>query len=146
MNSSSTVSATVLHPVRHQSDVCIVGNGAIGKVAALGFAQAGHSVTLLCPPGAPEVAADGWDVRVYALNHVARALLSSVRVWDALDASRVAAVDAMQVIGDDARRAGALGFDAYGAHVGALAWIVEDSNLNQALDAALRFAPNVRLV
>ncbi|MFC3110548.1 FAD-dependent monooxygenase [Undibacterium arcticum] len=146
MNSSSTVSPAVSHPVRQQSDVCIVGNGAIGKVAALGFAQAGHSVTLLCPPGAPVAAAAGWDVRVYALNHVARALLSSVRVWDALDASRVAAVDAMQVIGDDAQHAGALGFDAYGARVGALAWIVEDSNLNQALDAALRFAPNVRLV
>jgi 2-octaprenylphenol hydroxylase len=28
----------------------------------------------------------------------------------------------------------------------ALAWIVEDANLNRALDAALRFAPNVRLV
>jgi ubiquinone biosynthesis UbiH/UbiF/VisC/COQ6 family hydroxylase len=39
-----------------------------------------------------------------------------------------------------------LNFDAYGAHTGALAWIVEDANLNQALDAALRFANNVTMV
>lgn len=129
-----------------QSDICIIGNGAIGKTAALGFAQAGLSVTLLSPPG-PDLhagASDEWDVRVYALNHVAHDLLSSLRVWDALDASRVAAVDAMQVNGDGADHAGQLGFDAYGARVGALAWIVEDRNLNQALDAALKFAPKVR--
>jgi len=134
-----------------QSDICIIGNGAIGKTAALGFAQAGLSVNLLSPPmggDANSAARDDWDVRVYALNHVAQKLLSSLRVWDALDASRVAAVNAMQVNGDGdkggVQGAGKLGFDAYGARVGALAWIVEDRNLNQALDAALKFAPKVR--
>src|SRR5690606_13476838 len=37
-------------------------------------------------------------------------------------------------------------FDAYGARTGVLAWIVEDSNLNHALDAALRFAPGLKVV
>lgn len=133
-----------------QSDVCVVGNGVIGKAAALGFAQAGQSVTLLIPPASPAAAAPvmppAWDVRVYALNHVAHDLLSSVKVWDALDAARIAPVDAMDVNGDGGQDAGHLAFDAYGARVGALAWIVEDANLNQALDAALRFAPNVRIV
>ena len=134
-----------------QSAVCIVGNGAIAKTAALGLAQAGHSVTLLVPPAppAPAVAPDapeaGWDARVYALNHTANTLLSSLKVWGALDATRVAAVDTMVVNGDGAQ-AGDLAFDAFGAHVGALAWIVEDRNLNQALDAALKFAPNVQVV
>jgi 2-octaprenylphenol hydroxylase len=137
-----------------RSAVCIIGNGAIAKTAALGFAQAGHSVTMLVPPPAPStppVAAAGaaggdpWDVRVYALNHTARTLLSSLKVWDALDAARVAPVDAMLVNGDGAQP-GDLAFDAFGAHVGALAWIVEDSNLAQALDAALKFAHNVRIV
>jgi 2-polyprenylphenol 6-hydroxylase len=135
------------------SDVCIIGDGAIGKVAALGFAQAGLKVTLLSPSSniapsvvnAPITAGEDWDVRVYAVNHVAHALLSSVKVWEALDASRIAAVDSMVVHGDG-NAAGALAFDAYGARVGALAWIVEDRNLNQALDAALKFASNVRLV
>lgn len=133
-----------------QSDVCIIGDGAIGKVAALGFAQTGLSVTLLRPsslrsasPAINPAAADDWDVRVYAVNHVAHALLSSVKVWEALDAARVTAVDSMVVNGD---AAGELAFDAYGARVGALAWIVEDRNLNRALDAALKFASNVRIV
>jgi 2-polyprenyl-6-methoxyphenol hydroxylase-like FAD-dependent oxidoreductase len=131
-----------------ESDICIVGNGAIAKTAALGLAQAGLSVTLLAPPqpGAPVVAGDpGWDARVYALNHTAYHLLSSLKVWDALDAARVAPVDAMVVHGDGAH-AGGLAFDAYGAHTGTLAWIIEDRNLGQALDAALRFAQNVKVV
>jgi 2-octaprenylphenol hydroxylase len=132
----------------NQSAVCIVGNGAIAKTAALGFAQAGHSVTLLAPPSAPLAPPAGeqpWDARVYALNHTAHTLLSSLKVWGALDASRIAPVDTMVVNGDGAQ-AGDLAFDAFGAHVGALAWIVEDRNLNQALDAALKFAPNVHMV
>jgi ubiquinone biosynthesis UbiH/UbiF/VisC/COQ6 family hydroxylase len=136
-----------------QSAVCIVGNGAIAKTAALGFAQAGHSVTLLVPPApppgvppAPHASADQpWDVRVYALNHTAHTLLSSLKVWGALDLERVAEVDAMAVNGDGAQP-GDLCFDAFGAHVGVLAWIVEDRNLNQALDAALKFAPKVHIV
>ncbi|WP_020654837.1 FAD-dependent monooxygenase [Massilia niastensis] len=135
-----------------RSDVCIVGNGAIAKTAALGFAQAGHSVTLLVPPArpAPEAsvssAADKpWDVRVYALNHTAHSLLASLKVWGALDLERVAAIDSMEIQGDGAS-GGNLGFDAFGAHVGTLAWIVEDSNLNGALDAALKFSHNVQVV
>lgn len=133
-----------------QSHVCIIGNGAIGKAAALGFAQAGLGVTLLSPDAASASGSNGqpaaWDVRVYALNHVAHSLLSSVKVWDALDAARIAPVDAMDVKGDGVQHAGRLAFDAYSARVGALAWIVEDSNLNHALDSALKFAPNVRIV
>ncbi|OON59661.1 oxygenase [Massilia sp. KIM] len=134
-----------------KSDVCIVGNGAIAKTAALGFAQAGHSVTLLVPPArqaqdpaTSSAAQQPWDVRVYALNHTAHGLLASLKVWGALDLARVAAVDAMEIHGDG-QQGGNLGFDAFGAHVGTLAWIVEDSNLNGALDAALKFS-SVRTV
>ena len=128
-------------------DICVIGNGIIGKVAALGLARAGMSVTLLTPPVAPvKTAPAGWDVRVYALNQVAHALLSSLRVWDALDASRLAPVDAMVVNGDGTEAGGRLAFDAYSARAGVLAWIVEDSNLNAALDAALRFSHNLTVV
>ena len=135
---------------RYDSDVCIVGNGAIAKTTALGFAQAGHSVTLLVPAAGTEAppqqgAEQPWDVRVYALNHSAHTLLVSLKVWGALDAGRVQPVESMAVIGDG-RQPGDLAFDAFGAHAGALAWIVEDRNLNQALDAALKFAANVNIV
>ncbi|UTY56514.1 UbiH/UbiF family hydroxylase [Massilia sp. erpn] len=131
-----------------QTAVCIVGNGAIAKTTALAFAQSGHSVTLLGPP--PSSAAKpgeeaSWDVRVYALNHTAYKLLSRLKVWGAMDQARIAPVDAMLVSGDGTH-AGGLHFDAYGAHTGTLAWIVEERNLEQALDAALRFAQNVQTV
>jgi 2-polyprenylphenol 6-hydroxylase len=145
------MTTSITSTVQHRSDVCIVGNGAIAKTAALGLAQAGHSVTLLVPPSAsrapeqPPGAERPWDVRVYALNHTAHGLLSSLKVWGALDLARVAPVDSMLVYGDG-DNGGALAFDAFSAHTGTLAWIVEDSNLTQALDAALRFAANVQVV
>jgi 2-octaprenylphenol hydroxylase len=132
----------------NHSDVCIVGNGAVGKAAALGLSQAGLKVCLLGAPLAVTQSADtsSWDVRVFALNHVAKDLLTSLKVWDALDLTRVAPVSAMQVV--DARESGGanLDFDAYGAHINELAWIVEDRNLNQALDTALKFAQNLTQV
>lgn len=129
------------------SDICVIGNGIIGKAAALALAQAGMPVTLLTPPAAqPAAAPASWDVRVYALNQTAHALLCSLRVWDAMDAARIAPVDAMVVNGDGPQAGGRLAFDAYGARAGVLAWIVEDSNLNAALDAALRFTPNLKMV
>ena len=138
-------------------DICVIGNGAIGKASALALAQAGLKVVLVAPsqPQLPDQAAkpptqpaqdDLWDHRVYALNPVARSLLDSLKVWDAMDAARIAPVDAMAVQGDAPDQSGMINFDAYGARVGALAWIVEDSNLNRALDAALRFASGLTMV
>lgn len=129
------------------SNICVIGAGAVGKAAALAMARAGLSVVLVTPDAQPVNPAPlgDWDVRVYALNHVAHSLLSSLKVWNAMDVSRIAPVDSMAVHGDG-NAAGNLGFDAYGARVDALAWIVEDGNLNRALDAALGFAANVQRV
>lgn len=134
------------------SDIVVIGSGAVGKAAALALSQAGLDVVLVGPASTVTAGARSldWDQRVYALNHVAHSLLSSLKVWAAMDAERIAPVDAMAVHGDGVGEgdsaAGHLGFDAYGARVGALAWIVEDQNLNHALDAALRFATNLRIV
>lgn len=129
-----------------QCDICVVGNGAIGKAAAVGLAQAGYSVVLLCPPARQSrQAAPSWDVRVYALNRTARDLLAKLRAWDALDHGRIEPVESMVIHGDRAR-AGKLSFDAYGARATELAWIVEDANLEQALDGAVRFAPKLTVI
>lgn len=132
------------------SDICVIGSGAVGKAAALALSQAGLDVVLVAPASPTAGLSSDWDQRVYALNHVAHSLLSSLKVWAAMDAARIAPVDTMAVHGDgmgeDDSAVGHLGFDAYGARVNALAWIVEDQNLNHALDAALRFASSLRVV
>jgi 2-octaprenylphenol hydroxylase len=137
-----------------RSDICVVGDGAVGKAAALGLAQAGLSVTLLSAAVNNSVPTmhgsntlpDALDVRVFALNHVAHHLLHGLKVWDALDANRIAPVTAMQVQDAAPDAKGAIDFDAYGSYIGELAWIVEDCNLNCALDSALRFAPNIQRI
>ena len=123
-------------------DICVIGGGAVGKAGALALARAGLNVVLVSPESltTPADALGDWDLRVFALNHVAHALLSSLKVWEAMDSDRIAPVDAMAIHGDGEASGGHLGFDAYGARVDALAWIVEDQNLNRALDNALRFA------
>jgi len=130
-----------------QSEVCIIGGGAIGKAAALALARAGMQVSLVAPatPPTKPASSEHWDQRVFALNPVAHHLLTSLKVWEAMDATRIAPVDAMAVHGDGAS-AGQIGFDAYAARTDALAWIVEDQNLNQALDSALKFANGLQII
>lgn len=126
-----------------QCEIAVIGNGAIGKTAALGFAQAGFKVVLLAPKAAATVSSEEWDARVFALNHTAKNLLNKLKVWDALDLQRITPVEAMHVVDD----AGAsVQLDAYSANQQEMAWIIEDQNLNHALDAALRFTPNVQIV
>ena len=127
------------------SDISVVGDGAIGKALAIGLAQQGYSVTLLRPSARPAPATASWDTRVYALNRKARDLLLRLRVWDAMDQARIAPVEAMLVHGDS-QRAGHLNFNAWNARTEQLAWIVEDSNLEQALDGALRYAQRLQVV
>ena len=124
----------------------VIGNGAVGKATALGFAQAGYQVVLLAPnqvSAQTRSMSKDWDARVFALNHTAKNLLTKLKVWDAMDLQRIAPIEAMHVFDADGA---ALSMDAYSAHQNELAWIVEDQNLNQALDAALRFAQNIEVV
>ncbi len=130
----------------YESDICVVGNGAVGRAAALALAQSGWKVTVLSPSLAPVQPSEEWDVRVFALNHTAHTLLKQIRVWDAMNAARIEPVTAMHVKGGENMQDGRLGFDAYGARSNELAWILENRNLMLALDAAMRFAPGVQAV
>jgi len=126
-----------------QCQIAVIGNGAVGKAAALGLAQAGFEVILVAASNTPVAVSPEWDARVFALNHTARNLLSKLKVWDALNLQRIAPVEAMHVMDEDGA---SLVLDAYSANQTEMAWIVEDQNLNQALDAALRFAPRLQIV
>ncbi|PSB91605.1 UbiH/UbiF family hydroxylase [Candidatus Pandoraea novymonadis] len=124
-------------------EVIVVGGGLIGKATALRLSQARLSVTLLTrPPPPTALSADAWDSRIYSLSSSSQALFEKMNVWQALDSSRLNPVYDIRVFGDgDAHSE--LHFSAYQASVPQLAWIVELSNLERALDTALRFSPQV---
>ncbi|MEM5298495.1 UbiH/UbiF family hydroxylase [Burkholderia sp. JPY481] len=125
----------------HQTfDAAVIGGGLVGKTAALALTQAGLRVALLAQPCAALPAGAAFDSRVYALSSSSQALLERLRVWQALDHSRLGPVYDMRVYGDAHAE---LHFSAFQASVPQLAWIVESSVIERALDAALRFQPNL---
>jgi 2-polyprenylphenol 6-hydroxylase len=147
MNSSFPFSPTSYAPTAHSSsaqstlfDVAVVGRGPIGAAAALMAEQAGLSVAWLGREPAAAVPSNaGWDARVYALSVAARAVLTELRVWDALERSRIAPVYDMRIYPAGANPV-ELHFGAYEANTEALAWIVEGSNLNSSLRRAIDFS------
>ena len=78
----------------------------------------------------PSSAAEGFDARVYALTPGNAAFLKELGVWQAMPHERLVPVHAMRIYGDESS---SLEFDAYGAGVPELAWIVEDALLQGAL-------------
>ena len=123
-------------------EVVVVGGGPVG--ASLARALRGTSVALVAHErreGAP-AAPGAFDARVYALSPGNVEFLRRLGAWQSLPATRIAPVHAMRIFGDDG--ASRLEFDAYRAGVPELAWIVEDSALQDALWAGLdveAFAP-----
>ncbi|MFM0672074.1 UbiH/UbiF family hydroxylase [Paraburkholderia sediminicola] len=125
----------------HQTfDAAVIGGGLVGKTAALALTQGGLRVALLAQPCAALPTGAAFDSRVYALSSSSQALLERLRVWQALDLARLGPVYDMRVYGDAHAE---LHFSAFQASVPQLAWIVESSVIERALDAALRFQPNL---
>ena len=124
-------------------DVCIHGNGAVGLTLALALARQGLRVGVV-GPAAPAGPPPTDDVRAYALNAASRSLLLELRVWGALPADAVTAVDEMQIEGD--APGGRVNFSSWQQACDALAWIVDAAELEAALSTAARFAPQLSLL
>jgi len=119
-------------------DVKVCGSGIVGRSLALALSRLGLSVALVAEtPARPPRD----DVRAYALNAASIALLTGLKVWEALPRDARTAVHDMRVQGDapDAR----LEFSSWEQRVGALAVITDAAALEQELATALRFAPHV---
>lgn len=117
-------------------DVCIRGNGVVGQTLALLLAREKLRVALIGPERAATAPA---DIRAYALNASARALLQSLRAWpeqDSAGAPGVTPVLRMEVHGDSG---GSLQFSAADQSVDALNWIVDVPALEQQLSQAVRY-------
>lgn len=119
-------------------DVCIRGEGPVGRALALALARQGLKVALVGSADAPP---RGPDVRTYALNAASVALLRSLRVWDALPDDARTPVHEMRIEGDEP--GAVLHFSAHEQAVPELAWIVDAAELDAALAGAVRFAPHI---
>ena len=120
-------------------DVVIAGAGLAGLALAPALARTGLSVTLVDrgPIAAPDAAADGFDLRVYAISPGSAAFLQRIGAWQALPVDRLAAIESMRIEGDTD---GVLQFSAYDLGERALAWIVEERALRAALVPAVHAA------
>jgi len=120
-------------------DVAIAGGGLVGLSLALALADAGLAVALIdrAPLQLQEGQAsdDDWDARVYAISPGSASFLRALGAWQDLPAERIAAVETMRVEGDDG---GVLRFSAHELGERALAWIVEERSLRDALIRKLR--------
>src|SRR3546814_10018607 len=94
------------------------------------------SVSLLGPHSAPpELGADTYHPRVYAISAASRSLLDELGAWRLMDARRITAVEAMEIYGDGH---GALDLQAWHDTQDILAWIVESGEIERALQHAVR--------
>lgn len=119
-----------------QESIIVCGSGIVGLAAALGLARAGFGVSLLGPRRSPPAAVrDEYCPRVYAISPASKQFLERLGVWEALDAERVTPVETMEVHGDGD---GQVTLHAWQAAQPTLAWIVESSELERALQQAVR--------
>lgn len=132
-----------------KSDVVILGGGLVGCACAVALHQQGYSVTLIeqkAPVFTHEqthpLQTDDWDARIYAISPGNVCWLASLGVWEHVNASRVCAVEKMDIYGDTT---GYLHFDAYDAHAAQLSYILENRELHAALWKSL-LENNVQVV
>ena len=132
-------------------DVCIRGDGVVGRSLALSLAQQRLRVALVVAPDRPShdksPLASGHppaDVRAYALNVASKRLLESLRAWP--DATGATPVLDMQVWDADEAHGARLDFSASGSEQAALAWIADVPVLEQQLGEAVRYQALIQSV
>ena len=115
-------------------DVVVAGAGLPGLALATAVAQAGLSVAIADSVAIGTVPIDeaSFDIRVYAVSPGSAAFLRSIGAWQRLAGDRLAPIETMDVRGD---RGAQLEFSAYDLGERALAWIVEERALRNALVA-----------
>ncbi|MEY4730660.1 MAG: hypothetical protein RL020_1818 [Pseudomonadota bacterium] len=128
-----------------KTDVIIVGAGLVGASLALALKEARVSVVLIeTKPPAPAPQDDSWDNRVYAINPGSEHFLRELGVWQMLDESRCAPIEAMEVWGDDSEAE--IDFTAQDANQTSLGHIVENRQLQNVLWHTLQHQSHVRVI
>jgi 2-octaprenylphenol hydroxylase len=142
-------------------DIIIVGAGMVGATLACALADSRLKIGLLdarAPVAAP---GDDYDLRVSAITLASQALFANLGAWDAMRGGRVAPVEAMHIWAGpsaapalspaaatgahwrDFVRGGEVRFAAAEIGEACLAWIIENSVIQQALHARLHAGTHV---
>ncbi|TMG84971.1 MAG: FAD-dependent oxidoreductase [Betaproteobacteria bacterium] len=125
-------------------EAIVVGAGLVGLAAAVALARAGLRVALVdrskIEVGTLSSTEDDWDARVYAISPGSACFLRTLGVWQRVPSERIAAIETMEVFGD---AGGEITFSAYELGERALAWIVENHELNAALVETMRTTPGI---
>lgn len=124
-------------------DVAVAGAGLAGLSFACSLRQSSVALIARGVP-VPRRHEDRFDRRVYAISPGNAAHLERIGVWQAIPADCRTPVYGMRVYGDDARAS--LSFDAYDAGVAAIAWIVEEARLREALWDKVRARPEIEVL
>ena len=125
-------------------DVCIRGDGIVGRTLALLLARERLKVALVTRAARPVTSPPGElsDVRAYSLNAASRQVLEPLRAWP--EAGFATPVNSMKVWGDDG---GQLDFVApTGQQNDPLAWIVDVPALEAQLLEACRYQGHIETV
>ncbi|RSE93003.1 UbiH/UbiF family hydroxylase [Achromobacter aegrifaciens] len=118
----------------HQIVVC--GAGIVGLSTALALARRGQRVAVRAPRArVPPADPDRYHPRVYAISPASQRFLAELGVWDAMPASRLTPVNAMEIHGD---ADGQVNLSAWQAALPQLAWIVESGEIERVLIQAVR--------
>jgi 2-polyprenylphenol 6-hydroxylase len=116
------------------TEIVIIGAGLVGLAAAIAMHEAGYQVLLIDrnhPFKHFKKNPDEWDSRIYAISHQNAQWLASLNIWQQLDASRMTAMQGMELWGDQTESP--LTLDAEAVQADQLGYIVEADALMHAL-------------
>ena len=131
--------------VKPQFDVIIIGAGLVGLSCALALRKENLAVALVDrqPLSLRDVPSEHWGQRVYAISPGSAAFLHRLAVWQQIPSERISPIETMSVMGD--KQGHQLEFSAYELGERALAWIVEDSTLHNALTESVLHEQGIAL-
>ncbi|NNE41619.1 MAG: UbiH/UbiF/VisC/COQ6 family ubiquinone biosynthesis hydroxylase [Marinicaulis sp.] len=137
-----------------ETEICVIGGGLAGGLAACAFAHRGFSVALVDAQD-PETLKDaGFDGRTTAISYASARLFQRLGVWDALEADAEAIRDILITDGRAKNRLQngvisnfSLQFDSSELDGETpLGWIIENRHLRRAILDVIKQNPNIRMI